>query len=139
MLSLTAMAAELQEHTAWQETPELLTEDQYIGMIIRGLKRLYIDTGRASEYKDENIIRSDDLYYNADLLIDEQYYIMLCSQIDFFKKVQSDVNNVMSYTTNALSVTNADKPYANLKNTIEDLEKERRIVYYKMARFTLGE
>ena len=139
MLSLTAMAAELQEHTAWQETPELLTEEQYIGMIIRGLKRLYIDTGRASEYKDENIIRSDDLYYNADLLIDEQYYIMLCSQIDFFKKVQSDVNNVMSYTTNALSVTNADKPYANLKNTIEDLEKERRIVYYKMARFTLGE
>ena len=141
MLNLTEMAEELKEHTAWQETPVDLTDSQYLGMVLRGLKRLFIDTGRAREYNPMKLITTeDDFYcYDQDFLIDEEYYIMLTSQIEFFKKVQTDVNNTFGYTTNALSVTNADKPYANLQNTLGELESERRIVYYKMVRFTLGE
>lgn len=54
----------------------------------------------------------------------------------FFKKVQSDVNNIVGYTTDALSITNADKPYAHLQDTIGELEKERRIVFFKMVPYT---
>lgn len=45
---------------------------------------------------------------------------------------------MVGYSTNALTVTNADKPYANVKDTIEKLDNERRIVYYKMSRYALG-
>lgn len=141
MLNLTALAEELKEQTEWQDTPFPLTDSQYLGMVLRGLKRLFIDTGRAAEFNPLKLVTLEDDSYNYDgtFLIDEEYYISLCSQIEFFKKVQSDVNNSFGYSTDAITVTNADKPYANLKDTLADIDNERRIVYYKMVRFTLGE
>lgn len=141
MLNLTRLAEELQDKTEWQETPKVVTDSQYLSMVLRGLRRLFIDTGRASEYDFMKLTTTeDDSYvYDANFLIDEEEYVLLCAQIEFFKKVQSDVNNSFGYSTDAISVTNADKPYANLKNTIDELDNERRIVYYKMVRFTLGE
>lgn len=61
---------------------------------------------------------------------------MLVAQIAFFKRVQTDVNNIVSYTTDALSVANADKPYGHLQDTIGALENERRIVFYKMTDYS---
>lgn len=132
---------ELKERTEWQETPEPVTFDNYLGMTLRALKRLFIDTGRASQYDVMKLTTLGDDSYNYDgtFFIDEEEYVLICAQIEFFKKVQSDVNNAFSYTTDALTVTSADKPYANLKNTIERLENERRIIYFKMVRFTIGE
>lgn len=141
MLNLTDLAHELQEQTAWQQTPELLTDSQYLGMIVRGVKRLFIDTGRAKSYNAMLYTTLDDgtYNYNGTFLIDEEEYIKLCAKIEFFRKVQSDVNNIVSYSTDALSVTKADKPYENLQNTLGDLENERRILYYKMVRYTIGD
>lgn len=141
MLNLTEIAEELKKKTEWQDTPVQVSDTEYLAMALHGLKRLFIDTGRAKQYDYMKFTTLDDgsYCYNDTFYIDEEEYIKLCSQIDFFQKVQSDVNNTVSYTTDALSVTNADKPYANLKNTIGELDKERRIVYYKMVRFTLGE
>ena len=51
--------------------------------------------------------------------------------------MQTNVNNVFGYSTDALTVTNADKPYANLAATIAELEQKRRTLYYKMVRFNL--
>lgn len=139
MLNLTALADILKEKTAWQSTPAEVTDDQYLAMILRGLRRLFIDTGRAAEFDVMKLTMLDDNTYNYDgaFLIDEEEYVLCCAEIDFFKKVQSDVNNAFGYSTDALTVTNADKPYVNLKNTIDDLENERRIVYYKMVRYTI--
>ena len=77
-----------------------------------------------------------ETFFNADLPIDEEKYVLLTAEIAFFKKVQSDVNNIVGYTTDALSITNADKPYAHLQDTIRDLESERRIVFFKMTSYT---
>lgn len=74
--------------------------------------------------------------FSETLPIDEEKYVLLVAQIAFFKKVQSDVNNIVSYTTDALSVANADKPYAHLQDTISNLENERRIVFYKMTNYS---
>lgn len=63
---------------------------------------------------------------------------MLIAKIAFFNQVAADVNNIVGYTTDALSVTHADKPYANISDTIKMLENERRITYYKMHRYALG-
>lgn len=71
---------------------------------------------------------------NDDLKIDELRYAFLSAKIAFFQKVQTDVNNIVGYTTDALTVTNADKPYQNLAGTIDGLENERRKIYYSMVR-----
>lgn len=143
MLNISKLAEWLKEKTEWQETPVPMTERNYINMVIDGIERLFVDTGRSDQYDEdlyEEIETPEGSYwvYNADFPLDERRYIQICSQMNFFAKVQSDVNNTFGYTTNALSVTNADKPYANLKDTIGNLDNERRIIYYKMVRYTLG-
>lgn len=143
MLNITQLADWLKEQTEWQETPIPLTNKNYEHMVIDGLERLFVDTGRAAEYDESKYISvetPEEAYYGYDATfpLDEKRYIQICSQINFFSKVQSDVNNTFGYSTDALTVTNADKPYANLKDTIEKLDNERRIIYYKMVRYTLG-
>lgn len=143
MLNITKLAAWLKEKTEWQETPVPLTDQNYINMVVDGIERLFVDTGRAEQYDEEKyVIVADpdgDYYgYEETFPLDEKLYIQICAQINFFAKVQSDVNNTFGYSTDALTITNADKPYANLKDTIEKLDNERRIIYYKMVRYTLG-
>lgn len=143
MLNITKLAAWLKEQTEWQETPVPLTDKNYVNMVIDGIERLFVDTGRSTEYDEEKYVivadPSGEYYgYEADFPLDEKRYIQICSQMNFFSKVQSDVNNTFGYSTDALTVTNADKPYANLKDTLDKLDNERRIIYYKMVRYTLG-
>ena len=141
MTNISELAEELKDATAWQRTPEVLYDFDYQRMIISGIKTLYIDTGRASAY-NKNMIswekteEGDVLFFSDDLPIDEEKYVLLTAQIAFFKRVQSDVNNIVGYTTDALTVTNADKPYAHLQDTVANLENERRIVFYKMTNYT---
>lgn len=142
--SITALAQQLMEIVRWQKTPEMLTPQQYEQMIVKAIKRLLIDTGRASTYSETLLRKEVDADTGAEatwidlsFLIDEEAYILICAQIEFFRKVQSDVNNIVGYTTDALTVTNADKPYANLKDSLANLEQDRRITYYKMVRYCL--
>lgn len=139
-LSITDLAEQLQEKTAWQHTPVDLSYEDYVGFIKYGIRKLFIDTGRASSYNTSLIVddeKTGELLYEGSFYVDEEEYILLLAQIAFFQKVSADVNNIVGYTTNALSVTNADKPYANLKDTIDKLENERRITFYKMVRFVI--
>jgi len=141
MLNITKLATWLKEKTEWQETPVPLTDANYINMVIDGIERLFVDTGRSDQYDEElykTIEDTEDYGYDYVFPLDERRYIQICAQINFFSKVQSDVNNTFGYSTDALTVTNADKPYANLKDTIGNLDNERRIIYYKMVRYTLG-
>lgn len=125
MLNITDLVDELQDQIRWQKTPEELELSDYEQFVVHGLKRLYIDTGRASSFDHNSIVRdaeTDHLMFYQDLQIDEEEYVLICAQIQFFKRVATDVNRLVGYTTNALSVTNSDKPYANLKDSIEKLE-----------------
>lgn len=141
MLNVTEMAKELQELTAWQETPEQLTEADYVKMVVRAVKKFFVDINHPTEY-DQTLWTTnedDETCYDRDFLLDEEEYIKILCRIEFFSKVQTDVNNAFGYSTNALTVTNADKPYANLKDTLSEIQHERRIVFNKMVRYTLGE
>jgi len=128
---------EVKDATAWQRTPEPVTDSDYKRLIVNAIKTLFIDTGRTFQYKKEYLTQDQEGkdIFDYDFEIDEEKYILLTAQIGFFKKVQSDVNNIVSYSTDALSVTSADKPYTHLQDTIGELENERRIVFYKMSRF----
>lgn len=140
MLNISKMAEWLKEKTEWQETPAPLTDKNYLNMIIEGIERLFVDTGRSDLYNEDLYVQiegTEDYGYDYDFPLDERRYIKICAQMNFFSKVQTDVNNAFGYTTDALSVTHADKPYENLDSTLGKLEQERRIIYYKMVRYTL--
>lgn len=136
---IAELVDELKDQTRWQKTPLPLTDEDYISMVKLSIRRLYVDTGRASVYNN-GMYRTDagnNLTFEADLPADEVEYVTICAQLRFFQRVASDVNNIVGYVTDALTVTNADKPYANLKDTMDRLENERRILYYKMVRYTM--
>lgn len=143
MLNISKLAEWLKEKTEWQDTPVPLTDQNYLNMVIDGIERLFVDTGRSDQYDEGKYVTvadpDGDYYaYEENFPLDERRYIQICALMNFYYKVQSDVNNAFGYSTDALTVTNADKPYANLKDTLDKLDNERRIVYYKMVRYTLG-
>lgn len=130
--SITSLAEQLMDITRWQKTPEILPASDYEKMILKAIKRLLIDTGRAPLYSEDkvetietevtddegNVTIETTVNFLMDFMIDEEAYILICAQIEFFRRVQSDVNNIVGYTTDALTVTHADKPYANLMDTL---------------------
>lgn len=130
--SITSLAEQLMDITRWQKTPEILPTSDYEKMILKAIKRLLIDTGRAPLYSEDkvetietevaddegNVTIETTVNFLMDFMIDEEAYILICAQIEFFRRVQSDVNNIVGYTTDALTVTHADKPYANLMDTL---------------------
>lgn len=99
---------------------------------------MFIQTGRGMQYEDSWLVFDENgilLSTTQTLHVDELRYAYLAAKIEFFKQVQTDVNNIVGYTTDALTVTNADKPYQNLGQTIIGLEEELRKVYYTMIRY----
>ena len=136
---LTELIEELKDNTRWQKTPLPLMGADYVNMVKRAIRQLYVDTGRASVFNSGLFTEDADanVSFSATLAADEMEYILICAQIQFFKRVATDVNNIVGYVSDALTVTNADKPYANLKDTMDRLENERRIKYYKMHRFAM--
>ena len=68
---------------------------------------------------------------------DEYEYVLTTAEISLYRRVQSDVNRIVGYSTDAMTITNADKPYANISQTISELLNRQRILYYKMTRFVL--
>lgn len=140
MLNITELANELHELTAWQDTPTTLIEEDYINIVKRAVRNFFVDINRSSDYSRDKFIQENDaLFYDRDFPADEEAYILILCKIEFFERVQTDVNNAFGYTTNALTVTNADKPYKNLADTLGGLYNERRIKFNKMVRYTLGE
>lgn len=139
MTSINELIDRLEFNVKWQKTPEEITHDDYKKMIISGIEELFIDTGRANEYAEHTYIIDDDedTIFDYDFPIDEKRYVLLCAEIEFFNKVQTDVNNIVGYTTDALTVTNADKPYANLKDTIALKENDRRRIFFKMVKYVV--
>lgn len=139
MTDINNLAQELMRRTAWQETPETLEEDDYISLVKNGVRSLYIDTGRALQYIESNIYQEEEgiLYTKTDLAADEREYVLQMSEILFFQSVQSSVNQQISYTTDAQSVANADKPYANLKDSIAERESRRVEIQTRMVRYRL--
>ena len=97
MTNISELANELKDATRWQKTPLPLSDNDYVSIIIRALKRLYIDTGRASVFNMDMITKNDEenVCFTEDLPIDEEEYVLLCAQIGFFNQVKTDVNNIV--------------------------------------------
>ena len=128
MTDLQKMAQELKQRTEWQDTPVELAHEDYLEIVRQAVRHLYVMTGRYTQYDDSLEIA---------LSADEYEYVLTTAEIGFYRRVQSDVNRIVGYSTDAMTITNADKPYANISQTVNELLNRQRILYYKMTRFVL--
>lgn len=111
MTGMEQMADELRQRTEWQATPVELTQMDYLEMVRQAVRHLYVMTGRS------------DLYGESvdSLSADEYEFALTTAEIGFYRRVQNDVNRIIGYSTDAMTITNADKPYANISQTIAEL------------------
>ena len=111
MTDMERLAAELRQRTAWQDTPVELENEDYAEIVRQAVRNLYVMTGRYSQYDAEG---------DFELTADEYEYVLTTAEIGFYRMVQSDVNRIVGYSTDAMTITNADKPYANLSQTVSE-------------------
>ena len=128
MTDLERLAMELKQRTEWQDVPVQLMDTDYQEIVRQAIRHLYVMTGRSEQYDGETAVM---------LNADEYEYALTTAELSFYRKVQSDVNRIVGYSTDAMSITNADKPYANISQTVVELSNRQRILYYKMTRFVL--
>lgn len=133
------LAKSLYGRIEWQNVTDPVTIEDMTEYIAEGIRHLYTMTGRALQFSEDMFVINEDVYvsFSEDLPLDEREYVILSAHIDFLRKVQTTVDDLTSYTTDAMSVTHGDKPYANLQQTITDLESMRRTIWYKMGRYHL--
>lgn len=147
MTDLGALCKRIYEKIEWQRFPVGFTDAQKQEMIlnelIEAIKDLFVVTGRALEYYDYEYIYEEQedgtlipSEFTYELLLDEELYVLCKAQVGIFGKVRAQYNDLLGYTTNALTVTNADKPYTYITGTIDELEADMRRYYYKMVRFS---
>lgn len=138
MTDLIRLATELAKRIEWQLVPEDLDIDDCVEFIIRGIRTLYIQIGEAAAFSEDLILLDENdkpVSFNRTFVLDEEEYILVSAMIDFYSKVQSDVSELESYTTDAMAVANADKPFANLSNMLDKLRSQQNKIWYKMVRY----
>lgn len=147
MTDLGALCKRVYDKIEWQRFPVGFTDGQKQEMIlaevIEAIKDLFVVTGRATEYYHYGYIYEETedgisvpSEFTYELMLDEEMYVLCKAQVGIFSKVRAQYNDLLGYTTNALTVTNADKPYAYITGTIDELEADMRRYYYKMVRFS---
>lgn len=112
---------ELKRLSRFQQTPIQYVDSDYEAILNKGIRTLYVDLGQSDDFNLE-VLDDDGVYeITVDLSIAKQEYILNAAMIDFYQVVQQDVNTIVGYSTDSLTVTNADKPYANISNEINKL------------------
>ena len=136
MLNIDEMADELKDYYKWQETPYPISKADYIRFVVNAIKKLFVDRNRPGEYDRTAYITDEDnnVYYDADFDIIQEEYILILSKLRLMRMIMTDMSGdkAMSYTTDAISVTGAKEGYKSVQQEIDDLERERLIVFHKM-------
>lgn len=151
MTDIVKLAQRLHRRIQWQEIPEELTSTDLMDIICDAIRMLYVISGRTFLYSDdmfidtlpiddeEEAINSDEdidgMWFTEDLALDEQEWVLLEGEISFYNMALSNVDDLTSYTTDAMAVTHGDKPYKNIKATVEDRQAKQAVVWTRMVRF----
>ena len=103
----------------FQETPIVLDDADYISFTIEGAQRLYVDAGLDS-WDIDYVEATSEL--NKEFTLTEKEYILVASQIAFFNQIKTFWDTLLSYTTNAISVTGSGNVFKTINGNVIDLE-----------------
>lgn len=144
MTDIGRLCEKLQDKIEWQRMPATMNTESKTEMLVKaiisGIEDLFVITGRSGTQGNYKYTFDTDTglasEFDYDLMLDEELYVLCYAQMEVFKKVRTQYTELLGYTTNALSVTNADKPYAYVSGTINELANQLRVYYYKMVRYS---
>lgn len=141
MTDLTGLYEEFQMAVGVYKPITPLSPQDYFIVFKRGIRRMYIDTGRADQYDPNNFIEDTLNECPVDMGHDEQYYALLAAQLAFWQQMSADMaspNRITQHKTDALTVTFSDKSADNLFGTIHGLEADLVEAYHKMPQYARG-
>jgi hypothetical protein len=149
---IVKLAQRLHRRIKWQEIPEEMTSADLIDILCDAIRMLYVISGRTFQYSDDMFTttnpedvgeneddseeeKDDGMFFADTLELDEQEWVLLEGEIAFYNMALSNVDDLQSYTTDAMAVTHGDKPYKNIKATVEDRQMKQAVVWTRMVRF----
>lgn len=154
MTDIINLAQRLHRRIKWQEIPEELDSSDLIDILCDAIRMLYVISGRTFQFSEDlftdviteehegtdgtvtvEVIAEDGMWFKEDLELDEQEWVLLEGEIAFYNMALSNVDDLQSYTTDAMAVTHGDKPYKNIKATVEDRQMKQAVVWTRMVRF----
>ena len=160
MTDIVKLAQRLHRRIKWQEIPEELNSDDLMEIICDAIRMLYVISGRTFQFSEDMFItelpdneeavteeaeetgesepqeeEKEGLWFTDTLELDEQEWVLLEGEISFYNMALSNVDDLQSYTTDAMAVTHGDKPYKNIKATVEDRQMKQAVVWTRMVRF----
>lgn len=139
MTDIVLLANKLLQKVEWQNVPKPVTRNDLTVFIADAIRDLYVMTGRALTFSESDFEydKDEEMYisFAHDLPLDERKLVLLTAELAVMKKAQTDVNELTSYSTDAVTVSHGDKPFANLQETIDGLQVEWERVWYKMPRY----
>lgn len=130
MTSLVDIAEKVKEKVKFQETPIALDSSDFLNFTIEGAQRFYVDAGLDSWDEDYDDILSE-LNGTYDLTAKE--YILVASQIAFFNQIKNFWDTLLSYTTNAISVTGSGNVFKSINGNVIDLESRLSKLAFKFT------
>lgn len=140
MTDLIKQTKKLVNRIEWQEVPEDLDLDDMCDFILDAIEHFYVMAGKSAEYSEDLVVLDEDgkpQYFKADFMLDEQRYILATAQLQFLDKVRGDLSETESYTTDAMSVTNGDKPFKNVTEMLNLARSEQIQMWHKMPRYNM--
>ena len=138
MTDVVVLAQRLHRKINSQRTPEEVHWTDQVLWITEAIRKLYVISGRSAQFS-EDMFEYDESgnveNFTDTLSLDEEEWVLLEAQIEFYKWVQASHDDMVSYTTDAMSVTHGNKPYEHIGETIDRLEGERNRIWYTMTRY----
>lgn len=131
MTSLTEIQASLTLNVKFQATPIPMVSADYLAFTITGVKRLYVDEGIEDNFLVDFNKTTNTIIRN--LTLTETEYATICAEVAFRNQIKSDINAILGYSTNALSITGANTPYKNAEATILELESRLSKLAFKFT------
>lgn len=138
MTDVVALAQRLHRKINSQRTPEEVHWTDQVHWISEAIRKLYVISGRQALFSEEMFVYDESGNvgsFEQTLSLDEEEWVLLEAQIEFYKWVQASHDDLVSYSTDAMAVTHGNKPYEHIGETIDRLEGERNRIWYTMTRF----
>lgn len=65
MTDLELLATELRQRTEWQDTPEEMTDVDFLEIVRQAIRHMYVMTGRQTQYgaEDTPVLTADEFEY----------------------------------------------------------------------------
>lgn len=142
MTDLRYLLEELLDWVKLQKMPIQLSEDdleiRMSDILVLAVRTLFIRTGRGEAFRRDMFTYKYEVVQSMQgtLSADEEALVIVYAKMETLRWIQGDVNTIVGYTTNALTVTNADKPFVNLETMLKDLEQREAMIFLSMLRYS---